>query len=122
MKNVLRKLWNDDNGFVVTVELILVATILVIGLVTGFAMLRDAVLAELSDTAMAFGSIDQSWTMGGALYDPVASTAGSEFVDLADGSDVLGDPVDAISGAGIAGITITPSTIGDVSAFVAEGS
>lgn len=49
---VLGKLWNDDRGFVVSSELVLIATVVVIGLLTGLAAVRDAVISELSDVAV----------------------------------------------------------------------
>ncbi len=121
MKTMLKKFWNDEAGFVVTVEMILVATVLVIGLVAGLAMLRDAVLAELGDTAQAFGAMDQSYSVGGANYDAVASSAGSDYLDVADGSDQLAADGAPLDGAGAAGIIIAPATA-DVSAFTAEGA
>lgn len=93
MKSAFRKFWNDEAGFVISVELILVATILVIGLVTGWAMLRDAVLAELADTAAAIGTANQSFAYSGVTYGTgtgsgAASTAGGNFTDAADAWDV----------------------------------
>ena len=68
MKSMMKKFWNDEAGFVVTVEMILVATVLVIGLVAGLTQLRDAVVGELADTAAAFGSMDQSYSVGAVAY------------------------------------------------------
>jgi len=92
MKNVMRKFWNDEAGFVVSVELILIASILVIGLVTGFAMIRDAVLSELADTAAAIGTVNQSLAYSGVTYGTgtgqgAASTAGGNFTDAPDAWD-----------------------------------
>jgi Flp pilus assembly pilin Flp len=106
MMNFARRLWNDEAGFVVTVELILVATILVIGLVAGLQMLQTAVVGELVDTAQAFGAINQSWSYSG-MDDAVGAGSGAmSFVDAADGADVTAQ-ADALAGAGLA-VTITP--------------
>ena len=76
-------------GFIVTLELLLVSTILVIGLITGLVAVRDAVVTELQDSAQAIQSINQSYTYDGLIYRPdgpcTATTAGSVFVDNADG-------------------------------------
>ena len=40
--NILSALKNDENGFVVSAELILVSTITVLGLVVGLAEIRQA--------------------------------------------------------------------------------
>jgi Flp pilus assembly pilin Flp len=88
MKNVMRKLWKDEAGFVVSVELILIATILVIGLVSGLTMLRDSVLAELGDLAGAIGALDQSYDVGGASYAlGEASSASMGWTDAQDAGD-----------------------------------
>ena len=77
-------------GFVVTTELLLVTVILVIGLVTGWTKVRDQVLAELSDTGAAIGSINQSYTMEGTNWInassnvPVAEVSGFAFADTKD--------------------------------------
>jgi len=81
MKNVMKKFWNDEAGFVVTVEMILVATVLVIGLVSGLTLLRDSVLEELSDTAQAFGAVDQSYSISSAKFDGTAGSSDMGFLD-----------------------------------------
>ena len=107
MKAMLKKFWNDEAGFVVTVEMILVATVLVIGLVTGLGLLRDAVTAELVDTAQAFGSINQSWTVG-AMDDQVNhGSAGMSFTDVADGLDATAQ-ADTLVAMGV-DVIITPT-------------
>lgn len=97
----MRKTRKAQAGFAVTVELLLLSTILVIGLVTGFAKLRDTTLAELSDTANAVGSINQSFSYLGTTWtdgsDNVATVAGTTFndnVDNAATNSVGGDQVD----------------------------
>lgn len=120
MKNAIRKLWNDEAGFVVTVEMILVATLLVIGLVSGITMLRDAVLAELGDTAAAFGAIDQSFTAGGANYNTTeASSAVMSFTDAQDAGDATVVAGVALTAAG-SGLAVTVGT--DQSAAGLEGT
>ncbi len=39
----MKSLFNDENGFVVSAELILVATIVVLGLIVGLAEVRQAI-------------------------------------------------------------------------------
>ena len=47
MKQFALRLWRDEAGFVVSTELVLIATILVIGLITGLVTVRDAVAEEI---------------------------------------------------------------------------
>jgi Flp pilus assembly pilin Flp len=108
MKSVLKKFWNDEAGFVVTVEMILVATVLVIGLVAGLTVLRDAVLSELSDTAQAFGAIDQSYSVSAANYD--SSSSSSQF-GFKDAPDVIDGVNQGIGLPVVAGLNVVPSTV-----------
>lgn len=84
-------------GFVVTVELLLITTILGLGLITGFTKVRDQVLAELSDTGSAVGAINQSYTMDGTYWNAttnIAQVSGFAFTDATDpssGTAVGGD-------------------------------
>ena len=100
--NVVRRLWNDDAGFVVSAELILVATLLVIGLIVGLSTYRDALVQELGDTGAAVGQLDQSYNYNQFALDRMFGTvrvqafvAGSEYednTDLCDGEDPDGMP------------------------------
>ena len=81
-----KKFWNDEDGFIVSAELVLIATILVIGMITGLTSVRDAVITELADVGGAIGAINQSYTYGGASAHG-SSTNGSVFSDLLDFCD-----------------------------------
>ena len=80
----VRNLWNDDAGFVISAELVLVSTILVIGMVVGMVEVRNQVVAELIDVAQAIGSLSQSYAFGGISKCGVAFTDGSAYIDVAD--------------------------------------
>ena len=88
----MKSLMNDEGGFVVSAELILVATIAVLGLVVGLAEVRQAVSEELEDVAAAIGSLNQSYCLTG-LQSPKAQTFGSHFRDHADFCDGENDIV-----------------------------
>jgi hypothetical protein len=83
---VLTQLWQDDLGFVISAELILVATILVIGMIVGLATLRDQVVQELGDVGAAFSQLVQSYSFSG-ITGHTSSTAGSAFEDFTDFCD-----------------------------------
>ena len=85
-----QKLWHDDAGFVVSVELILITTIVVIGLIAGLTAIRDAVVSELSDVAGAVSDMVQTYSINGVSSDS-ASTAGSDYNDRTDSSDPSDD-------------------------------
>ena len=96
MRNLAQRLWQDDAGFVVSTELVLVATILVIGILVGQSTLRDAVISELADTADAINEINQSYSFT-AVTGHSSSVAGSRFSDLDDFCD---DATEGSQGAG----------------------
>ena len=50
---MLNRFWSDEAGFIVSTELILIATILVIGMLVGLVSVRDQVVQELADVAEA---------------------------------------------------------------------
>jgi hypothetical protein len=84
---MLRKLWNDEAGFLVSAELVLVATILVIGLIVGLIEVQASVLHELNDVGEAIGSINQSYSFPGTKTQKgwhCVTTSGSAFVDQSD--------------------------------------
>ena len=83
---MLKKFWNDEMGAVVSAEIVLIATILVIGMVTGLSSLRDAVIEELADIGAAIGALDQSYTICGVTAHSSA-TAPSSFFDRPDFCD-----------------------------------
>jgi len=90
-----RSLWNDEAGFIVSIELILIATIAVLGLIVGLTAVRDAVVSELSDVAGAVQDLNQCYIYFGVTGHS-AATCGSDYVDETDWCD------DAEDTAGVA--------------------
>jgi hypothetical protein len=94
---MVRQLLNDEAGFIVSAELVLVATILVIGLIVGLSEVQHAVVQELGDVADAIGEVNQSYyytgfsaeksTMHGGAFATKSVTYGSSFADVADDCD-----------------------------------
>ncbi len=90
---MLRQLLNDECGAVISAELVLVLTILVIGVIVGLSEVAVAVNTELNDVSNAIGSLDQSYFLTGFKADSglgnksKSSTAGSRFTDAHDDCD-----------------------------------
>lgn len=86
-----RQFLNDEAGFIVSAELILVATLLVIGLVVGLSELQHSIVQELNDVGEAIGKLNQSYAFGGFSAKKGAGhgsfTNGSFFIDTADDCD-----------------------------------
>lgn len=108
MKKMFLSLWNDEAGFIVSAELVLVASLLVMGMVVGLQTVRDAVITELADTATAIGQLNQSYSFGGATGH-ASSIAGSSFADAADFCDSTASSV-ASTGTGCTTFLINATT------------
>ncbi len=87
MTNTFTNLLNDENGFLVSAELILIATIAVLGLVVGLSEIATNINNELEDVASAFGSMNQSFYVTGHQSCHKGNKAGSSFQDEADQCD-----------------------------------
>jgi hypothetical protein len=83
---MLRQLWFDESGFILSAEFIIIATILVIGLVAGLSSVRDAVILELADVGQGISNANQSFAFGGST-SASSSAAGSGFADALDFCD-----------------------------------
>ena len=83
---MLKRLWNDETGSIVALEVILVGTILGIGIITGLASLRDAIITELADVGQAIANLDQSYQVYGSDAHSSA-TADSIYNDTRDFCD-----------------------------------
>lgn len=90
---MLQNLRQDESGFIVSAELVLVATLLVIGMIVGLSEVQHAVVQELNDVADAIGSLNQSYCFSGFSKKSQfgggikAYTRGSIFGDSFDECD-----------------------------------
>ena len=109
---LLHQLWNDEIGFIISSELILIATILVIGMIVGLTTVRDQVVQELADIAMAFSDVTQSYAYNG-VTGHTSSTEGSDFNDLTDFCDVApSQQVDGSNTPACVSVQIAPTEEG----------
>ena len=93
----LQRLWADEAGVVISAELTLIGTILILGMIVGLATLRDHVTQELADIAGAIGDLNQSYSFS-AITGHQSSVAGTDFLDHGDKCDMPGnnDPMDGV--------------------------
>jgi hypothetical protein len=91
--NVVSRLWSEQDGAIVSAEIMLVATILVIGVIVGLKSVRDSVVTELADVAQAIANVDQSYSYS-ATSGHHAFTAGGAFHDRSDFCDTVNDNTD----------------------------
>lgn len=86
MNATVTALWNDEAGFVVSAELILISTIAVLSLIVGLTEISFGVNQELEDVGSAVGSMNQSFFYSGVTgFKGVA--VGSVFGDDFDQCD-----------------------------------
>ncbi len=80
MNTLFNAFWQDEIGFVVSAELVLVSTVSVLGVIAGLSHVRGAVVEEYKDLGDSFRSIDQSYSYSG-FRGCKAFTAGSAFLE-----------------------------------------
>lgn len=78
--NLFLKLYKDERGFVLTIELLLIVSIVVIGLVAGLVALREAIVTELNEVSQAISEMNQE------IVVPGGSLSGLDTSDFADES------------------------------------
>ncbi len=89
---MLQNLWNDESGVILSAEIVLIGTILILGMIVGLVELQCAVVGELSDLGDAFGNFDQSYQTSGIFSYKhrrgiKAATAGARYRDRPDQCD-----------------------------------
>ena len=92
MKNLMNNFCNDENGVIISAELVLVLTITVLGVIVGLSQVTTAVNTELLDIAHAIGNLNQSYTIPGYMGckkhgEPISVTFGSVYTDGVDTCD-----------------------------------
>ncbi|KAA0132654.1 branched-chain amino acid aminotransferase [Gimesia chilikensis] len=83
---------NEEAGFIVSAELVLISTIAVLAMIVGLSEVAHGINQELEDVGSAFGRINQSFYVAGA-HGHKACTDGSSFRDQADFCDGENDIV-----------------------------
>lgn len=86
MSRMLSQLMNDEAGFIVSAELVLVSTVLVLGMVVGLSEVANGINQELEDVGTAFGRVNQSYHFAG-FTGHKGHIDGSRFKDTADYCD-----------------------------------
>lgn len=100
---MLKAIWRDDTGFLVSSELLLIVTILVLGLLVGIAAVRNSVVTEFTDLAAGIGALDQSYSFRG-VTSCGGYSCGSIITDAPDHCEIS----DGANGADDASILEPP--------------
>jgi len=87
----LQAIYNDEAGFVISAELVLVLTIAVLAMIVGLSEVAVAVNTELNDVSNAIGALNQSFEFTGFHANSAcklkSNFVGSRFVDHIDDCD-----------------------------------
>ena len=78
---MMNRIWNDESG-VLTFEWILLITLLVIGIVGGLAVIRDAYIIEAAETADAMMALNQGYVIQAPVDAKITATG--EGVEIGD--------------------------------------
>jgi hypothetical protein len=65
---MLKRLWSDESGAILSAELLLLMVILVIGLTVGMVALRDAIVAQFGELALSIAQVDTGYGWAGISY------------------------------------------------------
>ncbi len=92
MLSTVRALYRDEVGAILSAEIVLVGTILVLGMLVGLVELQCSLVDELNDIGEAIGSLNQSYVASGSASfkkdgTPKAVNFGSHFTDRVDSCD-----------------------------------
>jgi hypothetical protein len=133
---MLKRLWNAEGGAILSAELIILMTMLVIGLMVGLHAVQSALVTELTDVGQAIGAMNQSFSFPGFAQNSLlagntngsatgntagnlvpgvgstggAATAGSLFLDSLDLDDI--GPTQPLGGIGQS-VTVLTAPVGE---------
>lgn len=96
LTDLMKRVWRDETGALHAGDYILIVTIVCVGAVAGLATVRDGVVQDLGDAAIALETLDQSYTVTmtfGTLdpdADPIVKTFG--YLDEPPDESLLDNP------------------------------
>lgn len=111
---MLNRFLNDEAGFLISAELVLIFTLVFCAVAVGVAMVKDSLVTELSDVAESIGALNQSYTFRSVTANNSVGSSnhavcnGSGYVDEADDCDCQGVSFVVVAGKN------DPSTFGGV--------
>jgi len=76
---LVRRLWDDDGGQLLTIEFLFFATIMIIGLTMGLVALRQAIVTEMTVLADAILALNPGYGISG-LTSCCAYVEGSQAI------------------------------------------
>lgn len=102
MTRLLRRLWDDDDGVVLSVELILILAVIVFGIIPGVVALRNSLIASMATTGNMLMRVTPSFTYSGYA---ITDALGGQTIAQIGGLAVTYSTVVYLSGAQVAPVT-----------------
>ena len=108
MSNVFSRLWDDDQGVIISVELILVIGILIFGIIPGLVALRNSVIAALTTIGNIVGTIVPSFTFSGFL---IGGQNNGPFIAAVQGYQINPSITNFLTGSRIVPVLLPPVVV-----------
>jgi len=102
MTRLLRQLWDDDDGVILSVELVLILAVIVFGIIPGIVTLRNSLIAALATTGNMLLSVTPTFTYSG--YAVTNSLSGQPIAQIG-GIGISPNTIIYLSGAQVAPVT-----------------
>ena len=110
MQKMFKLFAKEENGFIISTEMILIATIAVLGLIAGIVEVRDQVVQELGDVSQAVAQLDQSYNYNGVI---TADTEAGGTDETDGGAFDDGQDAQANNNADAGGISVNTAQSGE---------
>lgn len=107
MKRLLRQFWRDDDGAVVSVELILIISILIFGLIPGLVALRNSGISLLTNLGNMANALIPSFTFSGFA---ITAGTGASVVTVVQVNGVVFNPTPQF----LTGSQVPPTSVSPV--------
>ena len=86
MNALFTRLMNDEAGFIISAELVIVATVAVLAMIVGLSEVSFNINSELEDVGSAIGALNQSYHVQGTTGH-MAKVGGACHTDKSDFCD-----------------------------------
>ena len=106
MPTLLVRLWADDRGAVISVEMILIIAVLVFGIIPGLVALRNGLNVFLASIANTFIALSPAYTTTQIVIGSTTYTAIIPLTGVAAGPLITGSQVAPIN---VGDIAISPA-------------
>lgn len=62
---LLHRLWTEEEGYILSSEVVLLGSLLIVGSIAGITAVRDSIVGEMEDVSRSLGGLNQSFSIVG---------------------------------------------------------